>query len=96
MLNEAVLFFNLEAGITEIGLKEEPTVVREITERHIQEANCNSSDYEWLGLIGVAYSEAYAQWFDALGPKTMKTLSKDCSRYIVTDQRKAGDQMESK
>ena len=56
-----LFYFNLEAGITEIGLKEEPTVVREITERHIQEANCNSSDYEWLGLIGVAYSEAYAQ-----------------------------------
>ena len=49
-----LFYFNLEAGITEIGLKEEPTVVREITERHIQEANCNSPDYEWLGLIGVA------------------------------------------
>ena len=45
-------------------------------------------------MLGHAYSEAYAQWFDALGNETMKILSKDCGRYIVTDQRKSGELME--
>jgi len=29
-----------------------------------------------------------------LGAKIMKTLSKDCNRYIITDQRETGDLME--
>ena len=89
-----LFYFNLEAGIVEIGPKEEPEIIREITEHHIKEAGYNSSDHEWLALIGVAYSEAFAQWFDSLGPKTMKTLSKDCDRYIITDQREIGNLIE--
>ena len=87
-------YFDLKEGIREISQKEEPAIIREITERHIKEANSNPSDYGWLALLGRAYSEAYAQWFDTLGPETMKMLSKDCGRYIVTDQRKSEDLIE--
>lgn len=87
-------YFDLKEGIHEVSQKEVPSVIREITERQIKEAGFDPSDYEWLALLGRAYSEAYAQWFDHLGPETMKMLSKDCRRYIVTDQRQGGDLIE--
>ena len=50
---------------------------------------------ERLIQLGYAYSEAYSQWFDSIGSESMKALTKDCDRFIVTDQRKSGNLIET-
>ena len=80
-------YFNVGSFIPNICRFVNPEAIKRLTTDIIEEANLDPDHPNWINYLGIAYTEAYAQWLDSLGESLRGEITDEWKEIIVVNNR---------